>query len=207
MRKIFFSIAVLLLSGVYALAQEPVKDDAGSWLNLQVNGGFGKAYTFARLEHRSNESFSNTECWFAVAGGGYSLTKWLKADVSYEFWHLGPENIRHKAVLSTMGTMNRSGLSAQVREKLELAFNPETGKCTPTLRSRLRVQYAVPNSAFRPYCMAEIFTWDSWQRSLYYAGTEISLNKNLFIDIFYLYHLPSGGRPEHVAGLGLYLNL
>ncbi len=207
MRRFFFCAAALLLSVFAASAQEAVKDDAGAWINIQVNGAFGKAYTFARLEHRSNETFSNTECWFAVAGGGYSLTKWLKADANYEFWHLGEGNIRHKAVVSTTGSINRSGLSAQVREKLELAYNPANGQWAPTLRSRLRTQYAIPNSAFRPYCMAEIFNWDSWQRSLYYAGTEITLNKSLFLDVFYLYHLPAIGRPVHTLGFGLYINI
>lgn len=202
MKKLFVAIFILL-AGCCASAQS----DAGSWINFQLNKKLGNAYGFARIEHRSNEDFSNTECYFAVLGGGYNLTKWLKADANYEYWHINGVGDRHKAVVTANGTLKRSELSVTLREKLELSFNPDNGSCAPTLRSRLRAQYAIPNCGVRPYAMAEVFTWDNWQRSLNYIGAEVTLCKSMFADIYYLYHLPAGGCPVHVFGLGLYLNL
>ena len=55
--------------------------------------------------------------------------------------------------------------------------------------------------------MAEVFTWGAWKRSLYYAGTDIVLGRNVALDLFYLYHLQQGGPYVHTLGVGLVLNL
>lgn len=178
-------------------------DDAGSWINVSALKSWDKVYAVARLEHRSFNGFSDTECWFGVAGAGLKLAPWLKADASYEYWHLSPQSSMHKLVATGTATMQRDGLAVSVREKLEYAFAPGASSGSFTLRSRLRAQYSISGSAFRPYAMAELFNWGSWQRSLYYAGTEISVGAHASLDLFYLYHIPAGKQSEHVVGLGL----
>ena len=181
-------------------------DDSGSWLTVQANKSFAKSYAFLRLEHRSNHNFEDTEAMFLATGAGLRLTPWLNTDLSYELWDINPDITFHKAVLAASATMVRDGLSVSIKEKLEFAVNPATDATSFTMRSRLRAQYRIPDSFFRPYAMAEIFNWSSWIRSLYYVGTEFAIDKHSVFDLYYLYHLPSGGVPVHLIGAGYFFN-
>lgn len=210
MRRFFIAILIFILP-VIAAAQsytEPTAD-LGSWLTLQVNKSLGeKGYSMLRLEHRSVNSMRTTEAFFLVAGAGLSLTPWLKADLGYEYWNVFRDGNRapiHKAVLTANGTLKREGLVVSLREKFEYAM-PEVGKNSFTLRSRLRAQYTIDGYKFRPYAMAEVFTWDKWVRSLYYVGGDLVFDRHNSLEMFYLYHLPNGGTPIHILGLAYYFS-
>lgn len=211
MKKNLTIIAALLAACLSASAQSVIaspafSDQGGAWLSVQLNKGLGQSYAFARFEHRSINCFKDPEVWFGLAGAGYKFTPWLKADLSYEYWHIYPDGVNHKVVLCTTGTLSNGPLSVALREKWEYAINPD-GDNTNTLRSRLRAQYAVPECAIRPYMMAEIFTWNNWKRSLYYVGADIVVSKHSAFDVFYLYHLPHSGPAQHIVGLGYVCNL
>lgn len=197
---------IVSLIFLFAAITSAIADEGGSWSTVQFNKGWQKSYAFLRLEHRSNNNFQHTEAMFAAAGAGLKFAPWLNADLSYEYWSINPDIKFHKAVLSGTGTLKENNLAVSIKEKLEFAVNPVTSSTSFTLRTRLRAQYTIPDSIFRPYAMAEVFTWTSWIRSLHYIGTEIAINKNNTIDLFYLYHLPNGSQPVHILGLGYYLS-
>ena len=201
-------VAALLLFSPKASAQNV--SDLGTWSSIQLVKSFGAPYAMARVEHRSFDNIHSTECWFAMAGGGYNFNKWLKADLSYEFWSIPSAGnmIQHKAVLCFTETLKREGLAVALREKYELAFNPASQSISNTLRTRLRGQYKAQDSAFTPYVMYEIFgslDGKGWVRSLHYAGTEISFGGGHSLDLFYMYHLynmADGTGACHLLGIG-----
>jgi len=205
MRKFILGLCACLLIPVVNLSAE-TSADVGSWCNLMLVKSWGKPYATARIEHRSYDNMSATECWFAAVGGGYGFAKWLKADLGYEFWQLpsaGGKTV-HKGTLGLTASLVREGLNVNVREKFEQSFGSSS---SGTLRSRLRAQYKIGTSRFTPYLMYEHFQTlgTGWQRSLHYAGTEIVLADHHFLDFFYLYHLfPNGGATTgcHVIGVG-----
>lgn len=196
-------LATLLL--LTAITSTTVRaDDGGAWISLQANKGWEKSYAFMRFEFRSNQNFGHKEAIFGALGGGIKATPWLKTDLSYEYWNTTVST--HKAVLCATGTLIRDALSISIREKLEFAYTPSLSSHSFTLRTRLRAQYNIPGSVFRPYAMAEIFTWKTWIRSLNYVGTEIAFDRHNILDLFYMYHLPNGGEPVHVIGVGYVYN-
>ena len=209
MKKAFVTIlSVLALCAAQASAQST--SDFGTWSSIQLIKSFGAPYAMARLEHRSFNHVGSTECWFAMAGGGYNFNNWFKGDLSYEYWSIPAAGnmVQHKAVLTLTETLKRDGLAVALREKYELAFNPDSESFTNTLRTRLRAQYKAPESRFTPYLMYEFFSsFDTgkWVRSLHYAGTEISLGKGHGLDFFYMFHLyDKGGLTAacHTLGIG-----
>ena len=209
MKKAFFTLlSVLAICASQASAQ--TVSDFGTWSSIQLVKSFGAPYAMARLEHRSYDHVSSTECWFAMAGGGYNFNSWLKGDLSYEYWRIpaAGELVQHKAVLSLTETLKRDGLAIALREKYELAYDPGAKSFSNTLRTRLRGQYKAADSIFTPYLMFEFFrSLDSgkWVRSLHYAGTEISLGGGHSLDFFYMYHLyDKGGLSAacHLLGFG-----
>ena len=125
MKKVLFLIlsAIAVLS-VKANAQSV--SDLGTWSSIQLVKSYGAPYAMARLEHRSYDNIQGTECWFAMAGGGYNFNSWLKGDLSYEYWSIPSAGnmIQHKGVLSFTETLKREGLAVALREKYELAYNP-----------------------------------------------------------------------------------
>ena len=209
MKKVF--IVLLTAMAVFAAqANAQSTSDLGSCSSIQLVKSFGAPYAMARLEHRSYDSIHSTECWFAMAGGGYNFNKWLKGDLSYEYWSIPSAGnmVQHKGVLCFTETLKREGLALALREKYELAYNPESKSFSNTLRTRLRGQYKVPDSIFTPYLMYEIFgslDGKGWVRSLHYAGTEINLGGGHSLDFFYMYHLyDKAGLTAacHVLGAG-----
>jgi hypothetical protein len=209
MKKLFLCILFALsLCSANAFAQ--AESDWGTWSSIQLVKSFGAPYAMARLEHRSYQNIGATECWFAMAGGGYNFNSWLKGDLSYEYWKIpsAGDLVQHKAVLCFTETLKREGLAVALREKYELAYNPLADSFSHTLRTRIRGQYKAADSIFSPYLMYEFFTNMStgkWVRSLHYAGTEISLGGGHSIDLFYMYHLfATAVSPNacHTLGLG-----
>lgn len=209
MKKAFVTIlSVLALCTAQANAQ--TVSDFGTWSSIQLVKSFGAPYAMARLEHRSYDHVSSTECWFAMAGGGYNFNSWLKGDLSYEYWRIpsAGDLVQHKAVLCLTETLRREGLAVALREKYELAYNPGAKSFSNTLRTRLRGQYKAPESIFTPYLMFEFFSSldnGKWVRSLHYAGTEISLGGGHSLDFFYMYHtFDKGGLMAacHLMGAG-----
>ena len=207
-KTIVIILSVLALSAARTSAQ--TVSDLGTWSSLQLVKSFGAPYAMARLEHRSFDHVHNTECWFAMAGGGYNFNSWLKGDLSYEYWRIpaAGDMVQHKAVLCLTETLRREGLAVALREKYELAYNPGAKSFSNTLRTRLRGQYKASESIFTPYLMFEFFSSldnGKWVRSLHYAGTEISLGGGHSLDFFYMYHLyDKGGLTAacHLMGAG-----
>ena len=209
MKKLFLCIlCALALFSANSYAQN--ESDLGTWSSIQLVKSFGAPYAMARLEHRSYQNIGATECWFAMAGGGYNFNSWLKGDLSYEYWKIpsAGDLVQHKAVLCFTETLKREGLAVALREKYELAYNPAAESFSNTLRTRIRGQYKAADSIFTPYLMYEYFANlnnGKWVRSLHYAGTEISLGGGHSVDFFYMYHLFAtalGPNACHTLGLG-----
>ena len=113
MKKII--VTLLALSAVFAAktATAQTTSDLGTWSSIQLVKSFGAPYAMARLEHRSYDHVQDTECWFAMAGGGYNFNSWLKGDLSYEYWQIPAAGgiTQHKAVLCLTETLKRDGLA------------------------------------------------------------------------------------------------
>ena len=202
MKKIIVTLLAFFAVFATKTATAQTTSDLGTWSSVQLVKSFGA--------HRSYDHLQGTECWFAMAGGGYNFNSWLKGDLSYEYWQIPAAGgiVQHKAVLCLTETLKREGLALALREKYELAYNPDAGAVTNTLRTRLRGQYRAPESRWTPYLMYEFFSsFDTgkWVRSLHYAGTEISLGKGHGLDFFYMFHLyDKGGLTAacHTLGIG-----
>lgn len=210
MKRLCIAASLLLALASGSARAQSTTNDFGTWTSVQLVKSFGAPYLMARFEHRSYHNVTGTECWFAMAGGGYNFTKWLKGDLSYEYWQIPSAGkiSQHKGVLCFTETLTRENLSFALREKYEFAWCPEANSISNTLRVRLRGQYKIPESVFTPYLMYEIFSsfdGKGWVRSLHYAGTDISLGKGNFLDIFYMYHLYGTDGPNgscHLLGAG-----
>ena len=97
-------------------------------------------------------------------------------------------------------------LSALGRQYVH-SWTPSAGKRGSVLRSRLKVQYDIPESRFSPYLAIETFTWDTWQKTRHYVACNYNINKTFQLETYYLYYSIKNAPAEHIIGLGLNIYL
>lgn len=201
-----FSFVLLLLTN--AQAQEKQHDDFGIWGDVHFTKTWDNGiYIGLRAEGRSCDLTRSLDCWFIRPIVGYKPLKWLKFDAAYDFLMLPESCIRHDFLFSVTGTLKRENLSVSWRERYMLMAMHDGSSLSHTLRSFLQVKYQIGESRFAPYMAIELFTWDKWQKTRHYVGTDIRVSKHSALDIYYVYYTFAGRPAEHIAGIGYNISL
>ncbi|MBE6241418.1 MAG: DUF2490 domain-containing protein [Bacteroidales bacterium] len=205
MRRLLL-ITILVLSSFQVLsAQEKEEDNTfGGWEFIEATYNFKKAPLFATVyfEH-DNYQYQRLECWYLRTMVGWKITDWLKADVAYDFMQ-EPGFITHRAVFDLQGTLKQGNLKVSVRERYIHTWSPEIHEQSNVLRSRLKVQYSIPNTKFSPYLAAEVFTWGTqWKKTRHYVACTYDFTDFMQLEWYYLYYAFNGKPAEHVLGIGL----
>lgn len=199
---VFFVVSLPLYS------QEKEEDNTfGGWEFLEIYHDFKDSdwFTSFYFEH-ANYQYKRLESWYARLMFGYKINSWLKTDVAYDFMQ-EPGFITHRAVADVTGTLKQGNLSVSLRERYIHSWSPEIGEQGDVLRSRLKTQYSIPNSRFKPYLAVEVFTWDKWKKTRHYVGTTYDINNHFEIEGYYIYYTFDGKPAEHVLGIGLNIEI
>ena len=199
---VFFVVSLSLYS------QEKEEDNTfGGWEFLEVYHDFKDSdwFTSFYFEH-ANYQYKRLESWYARLMFGYKINSWLKTDVAYDFMQ-EPGFITHRAVADVTGTLKQGNLSVSLRERYIHSWSPKIGEQGDVLRSRLKTQYSIPNSRFKPYLAVEVFTWDKWKKTRHYVGTTYDINNHFEIEGYYIYYTFDGKPAEHVLGIGLNIEI
>ena len=204
MRKVLLLVFMpfILLSNPVR-AQEIEDNTFGGWEFFEVNHDFGKSPVFATFyfEH-DNYQYKRLECWYTRTTLGVKLLPWLKFDVAYDFIR-EPSWLTHKAVADLTASLKQGGLKVSVRERYQHGWTPDTGGQSDVLRSRLKVQYSIPDSRFSPYLAVEVFTWgDKWKKTRHYVACDYTITDKVEFEAYYLYYAFNSLPAEHVIGLG-----
>ena len=193
----------LLCFSLPAWAQEGEDNTFGGWEFFEVSHDFGKTPIFASFyfEH-DNFQYQRLECWYTRTTLGVKILPWLKADVAWDYLQ-EPNYHTHKALFDLTGTLKQGNLKVSIRERYVHSWTPALGTQGNVLRSRLKVQYVIPNSRFSPYLAIEIFTWDTWKKTRHYVACNYDINKTFQLEAYYLYYTFNNTPSEHVIGLGV----
>jgi hypothetical protein len=176
----------------------------GGWEFFEVNHDIKGTPLFASFyfEH-DNYQYKRLECWYTRTTLGVKVLPWLKADVAYDFLQ-EPSFYTHRAVADLTATLNQGPLKVSVRERYIHTWTPETSEQGNVLRSRLKVQYSIPDTRISPYLAVEVFTWgDSWKKTRHYVACNYDITKWMQLEAYYLYYAFNGMPSEHVLGIGM----
>lgn len=201
--KITILVAALSLLIPGALqAQE--NDRFGGWEFFEVNHEFGNGPFFAKFYFEfDNFGFNRMECWYTRTSFGLKLFPWLKANLAYDYLRY-PSFTTHKAVFDVIGTLKQGGLTVSIRERYMHDWTPSLGIQGDVLRSRLKVQYSIPETRFSPYLAVEVFTWgDVWKKTRHYVACDYDISKSVQLEAYYLYYAFNGLPAEHIIGTGV----
>ena len=209
MKRIFLlSLTFFSLSLISIHAQEPAEENTfGGWEFLEVYHGFDNSpwFTSFYFEH-ANYQYKRLESWYARMLFGYKLISWLKTGIAYDYMQ-EPDYITHRVVAEVTGTLKQDNLTVSVRERYIHSWSPEVEEQGNVLRSRLKVQYTIPETCFKPYLAMEVFTWDKWKKTRHYVGSTYAINKKMEIEGYYIYYTFDGKPAEHVLGIGLNIEI
>ena len=176
----------------------------GGWEFFEVNHDFGDGPFFGSFyfEH-DNYQYRRLECWYTRTTLGVKILPWLKADVAYDYLQ-EPSFHTHKALFDLTGTLKQGNLKVAVRERYVHSWTPALGTQGNVLRSRLKVQYAIPETRWSPYLAVEVFTWgDEWKKTRHYVACNYVISDKVQLEAYYLYYAFNGIPAEHVIGLGV----
>ena len=175
---------------------------------IKVTKGWDKAYTALQLEHRTQD------CWFVRPIMGCRFTPWLKGDVAYEFRQKYSHDLKQRGLVSLTGTLRSGDLSVSLRERYVLEFSKKDGASAfgpgkSVLRSMLTAKYSIPNTIFSPYLSTEAFTWKTWEKARFSAGTLLRVSERSSFDVFYMYTIFASqpAASQHALGICYYLSL
>lgn len=177
---------------------------SGGWEFVEVNHDFGDSPFFGTFyfEH-DNLHYRYIDCWYTRTTLGVKLLPWLKADVAYDYLK-EPSAVTHKLLLDVTGTLEEGPVKVSIRERYTHSWTPSLGEQGNVLRSRLKVQYAIPESRWSPYLAVEIFSWgDTWKRTRHYVACDYDLTDWMQFEAYYLYYTHAGRPAQHILGLGL----
>ena len=204
MMKRLLPLLLLFLTPLCLRAQEVEDNTFGGWEFIEVNHDFGDSPFFGSFyfEH-DNYQYQRLECWYTRTTLGVKILPWLKADAAYDFLQ-EPAFHTHKLNLDLTGSLKQGNLKVSIRERYVHSWTPATGEQGTVLRSRLKLQYAFPESRWSPYLAVEVFTWgDTWKKTRHYVACNYDFSDTVQFEAYYLYYAFNGMPAEHVIGLGL----
>ena len=197
-------LALLLLSCTSVTAQ----DTFCLRNKIKITKGWDKVYAALQLEHRTQD------CWFVRPIVGYRFNPWLKGDVAYEFRQKYSHDLKQRGLVSLTGTLKSGRLSISVQERYQLEFTRKDGTAgfgsgRSGLLSILTGKYSIPDSIFSPYLSAEAFTWKTWEKARFSAGTLLRVSERSTFDVFYMYTIFASqpAASQHALGISYYLSL
>ena len=198
-RKSLILIA-LISFGLSAYSQ---KNDFGIWYNVAVEHNLVKNLELdLSATMRTFKNASKIEEAFLEAGLTYKFNAYFSAGASYRI----TENIedddafhlRHKWFVDMKGTLPAGDLTVTARVRFQRRyktyFEDEEDKIPDShVRTRLKVQYDIPNFKFNPYVSAELFlpafaeaekTVDKYRLII---GLDYSIAKRHTVEVGYIF--------------------
>lgn len=65
------------------------------------------------------------------------------------------------------------------------------------------LQYAIPDTRWKPYLAIEVFTWDTWKRTRHYVACTYDVTSWMELEAYYFYYTHNGKPAQHIIGVGV----
>lgn len=214
MLRLFFIIFFLTIGlvSMYLPAQESI--DWRSWTSVIANYKIDKSFRLrTKLEYRLKDNLGITDRWNANVSLNYAVLPHLEVEGSYELHHrlLNADvwMFRHRFVIATQASWKFYDFKLSWRERLQETL--QDGNLENVLRSRLKLDYVIPQTCLQPYFSTEIFQklnseFPGIFMVRYRPGLKISLSKKYALVLFYCRQYEKKQK-SNIAGVDFELNL
>ena len=208
-------ISLFLLMCFSASAQELLEDkpaDAfATWTDIIVRKDFDNWHIGGLLEYctiNKGQGLTHNEVVLRPVAG-YNPLPWLRLQGQVDFlysWYTG-FYLRYLADVSFHWKYGDFRFAFRTRG--QFSHKVSTGKVTPTIRNRFKVDYLIPNSPVSLHIAAEPYWLKSFIKTRYYLGADFKVHKNLTISADYIryQHYAPTSPHQNVVYLILYVRL
>lgn len=213
MKRLLFIFLVLFLS-VPAMAQEiesEKPDDAFAiWTDFVVRKDIGKWHVGGVFEYASidqGEGMKHNELMLRPVVG-YNPLSWLRfqmqVDFIYSFFTGWTFRYLPDVIFAWKAT---DDLKFAFRTRLNLSHRIATGKLTPAVRTRLKMDYSIPKTPVGLHVSAEPYWWDRFIKTRYIVGADFKINKHFTLTTDFMRYQHYDINKAHQNVLYLTLNV
>lgn len=202
MKRPAYILALLLFP---ALLSAKDRDDFGIWSSISSSYRVSEKWKIGLMaEHRSRDIAKNLDCAYVMPSVEYRPFKFMKAGYASEIVMCGDKTTQLTFRPYVTFILGHGPLQFSVRELPIGEYTFETKEMKWTSRTMFKASYAIESVKMEPYLAYEIFVdGDGWKKSRHYIGSEITIWKFMYADIYYMYYLMAGKSVHrHVLGLG-----
>lgn len=128
---------------------------------------------------------------YTSIGANYTPHKNITLTAAYEFQYFNGGEICHRVKLMAIPKVFFGDFTLSLRERLHMTYSMETQDIAWQLRSRLKLDYSIPNTPLVPNVYVELYNPlqknpESWYSSMSYAvGLDWIITDNHILGIYY----------------------
>ena len=214
MRKLLLSITIMFLT-LAASAQDLLEDkpaDAfATWTDIIVRKDFDKWHIGGLLEYctiNKGQGLTHNEAVIRPIVG-YNPLPWLRLQGQLDFlysWYTG----FYMRYLADVTLHWKAGdFRFALRNRGQFTHKISTGKVSPMIRTRFKIDYLIPESPVSLHIATEPYWLTSFVKTRYYLGADFKVNRNLSITTDYVryQHYAPTTPHQNVVYLTLYVRL
>lgn len=194
---------ILILLPLVLGAQD--RDDFGIWSSFSTSYRIKDKWKVGIMaEHRSLDNARGLDCAYVMPSVEYRPFKYMKTGFASEIVICGDQTTQITLRPYVTLVLGAGPLQVSLRELPIGEYTIETRQMKWTSRTMLKTSYAIESIGLEPYLAYEIFIGgNGFEKSRNYIGSEISIGKHMYADIYYMYYIKSGKTVHrHVLGLG-----
>lgn len=214
MKKLFAIIAIMFSSlslGAVETEDVEIKDALAFWTDFIVRKDFTNWHVAGLVEYCTIDTGTgmvNNEVLFRPVIG-YKPLKWLSLQTQVDFLYSWFSQWYLRYLSDVTFSTKASDFRFAFRARIQLTHKLSTGKVSPMMRTRAKVDYHIPKSPVSLHIAAEPYWLTQFVKTRYYLGADFKISDTITLTtdyIRYQHYLP-GAPDQNVAYLIMTINI
>ena len=190
---------------------EKPADAFATWTDIIVRKDFDKWHIGGLVEYctiDNGHGMTNNEFVFRPVVG-YNPLPWLRFQFQVDFLYSFYTGFYLRYIPDMTFHWKASDFRFSFRNRVQFAHHVKTGKVSPAIRNRFKVDYLIPDSPVCVHIAAEPYWYDRFIKTRYYTGLDFKINKQFSLTADYVryQHYDAGKPHQDVVYLTLYIRL
>lgn len=190
---------------------EKPADAFATWTDIIVRKDFDKWHIGGLVEYctiDNGHGMTNNEFVFRPVVG-YNPLPWLRFQFQVDFLYSFYTGFYFRYIPDMTFHWKASDFRFSFRNRVQFAHHVNTGKVSPAIRNRFKVDYLIPDSPVCVHIAAEPYWYDRFIKTRYYTGLDFKINKQFSLTADYVryQHYDAGKPHQDVVYLTLYIRL
>ena len=188
-----------------------MNDALALWTDVIVRKNFEKWHVGGLLEYCAidkGEGMTHNEMILRPVVG-YKPLSWMSLQMQVDFLYSCYDGFFMRYLPDVSFHLKKSDFRFSFRNRLQLTHQVSTGKVTPVIRTRAKVDYHIPESPVSVHLAAEPYWLKDFVKTRYYLGLDFKVSETISITADYIryQHYRPGVLDQNVAYLILEIML